>query len=565
MSQLAGVPDPRPPRNLDSPPPLAVTRSFRPFYSPIEVEHLVHLQAQSRASASGGADGPAGEASGGLARKTMSDQRIESLRQLACGFIERIAGRLGFPRRTTATAQKLYHRFHLHFPLSDFAYQDVSLSALLVSAKLEDTLKKLRDIQIAAWQVQNMMDGGSGVGEGDPNTQEAHRPHLIGIERLILQTICFNFNLNRPLDSSPSAPSLPSDTDSLLTLATLSPSASAATSRDAFTHLLRLSSVIPSLPPVLLRPSSPSTDSPLVEEVHKSLTYAAFLLLTDLHRTLAPLLYPPHTCAAACIWTAGFVMATAAARRKAENGSENGTGERDEVVWDDDVLQGWAACCETLEADIDDIAQTLLNLLISLCPPLPTAVSATNGLSVPLNTSPLFSPVSPVEPSQSSSSTGAAKPVATSERDRHLLQTGVPNVFSHPELLSQPISANDLMGVKIQLRKARAAASANDKREREEADSAVEQADEVTLHRSKRWQGLSDGLVEVGRIRDERDQKDRLRAEEKAEKEREKSENDAGAAGGAAGGRRGKTEEERERERRERRERGKPGSVRYRF
>lgn len=193
-----------------------------------------------------------------------------------------------------------------------------------------------------------------------PQTQEAHRPHLIGIERLILQTICFNFNLNRPLDSSPSAPSLPSDTDSLLTLATLSPSASAATSRDAFTHLLRLSSAIPSVPSALVRPSSPSTDSSLVEEVHKSLTYAAFLLLTDLHRTLAPLSYPPHTCAAACIWTAGFVLATAAARRKVENGSENGTGEKDEVVWDEDMLQGWAASCETLEADIDGASSLAL-------------------------------------------------------------------------------------------------------------------------------------------------------------------------------------------------------------
>lgn len=95
MAQLAGVPAPRPPRNQDSPPPLAVIRSFRAFYSPIEVDHLVHLQAQSRASSSGGADGPVGDTGNGLARKIMSDQRIESLRQLACGFIERVAGRLG--------------------------------------------------------------------------------------------------------------------------------------------------------------------------------------------------------------------------------------------------------------------------------------------------------------------------------------------------------------------------------------------------------------------------------------------------------------------------------------
>ena len=47
--------------------------------------------------------------------------------------------------------------------------QDVSIGALLVSSKLEDTLKKLRDIQIAAYAVRSIMDGGSGTAE--PDTQ----------------------------------------------------------------------------------------------------------------------------------------------------------------------------------------------------------------------------------------------------------------------------------------------------------------------------------------------------------------------------------------------------------
>lgn len=91
------------------------------------------------------------------------------------------------PRRTVATAQMLYHRFHLHFPLKAFAFhvsshsliswlsglmrrpikQDVSLAALLVASKLEDTLKKLREIQIAGWQIINIVEGGLGTGEGD--------------------------------------------------------------------------------------------------------------------------------------------------------------------------------------------------------------------------------------------------------------------------------------------------------------------------------------------------------------------------------------------------------------
>ena len=49
----------------------------------------------------------------------------------------------------------------------DRAAQDVAIAALLVAAKVQDTLKKLREIQIAAWQVQNIIEGGTGIGEGD--------------------------------------------------------------------------------------------------------------------------------------------------------------------------------------------------------------------------------------------------------------------------------------------------------------------------------------------------------------------------------------------------------------
>jgi hypothetical protein len=46
-------------------------------------------------------------------------------------------------------------------------WQDVCLSALLVASKLEDTLKKLRDIQIAGYQIKSLQEGGSGQGEPD--------------------------------------------------------------------------------------------------------------------------------------------------------------------------------------------------------------------------------------------------------------------------------------------------------------------------------------------------------------------------------------------------------------
>ncbi|GAA6058448.1 hypothetical protein JCM3770_005083 [Rhodotorula araucariae] len=564
VNALAGVPLPADPAAVDAPGPplLAVTREFRPYYAPLELDHLVHLQAITRQPAHLPHDHPA----------TLSDQRIDHYRQLASGFIERVAARLGFPRRTIATAQQLYHRFHLHFPLTDFAYQDVSLATLLVASKLEDTLKKLREIQIAAWQVSNLLDGGSGIGEGDLAAQEAHRPHLIGIERLVLQTISFNFNLHRSLDPAPAGSLLQEGSnDALLAAAAL---AAPPPTRDAFTYLVRLAHSLPSLPIALVASTSNPTPPPTPAVVFKALTFLAFLLLTDLHRTLAPLSYPPHTCAAASIWLAGFLLAAARA-------GDDGEGD----VWDAETTREWAAQCESAEDDIDDIAQTLVDLLIALCPAPPSSSSLPGGAlggSMSSATSPLFSPAS-ASPSEGGGGGGPTAPLAgtkgaLSDRDKLLVATGAPNAFTHPALAGT-VTVDALTAVKIRLRAARATVPAptpaapgsrkrarpqvaaedaegdvsGDEREREPADAA--------LGRARRWAGLATGLAEVGRLRDERAARERVRAQERAERAREEADAAAGL-GGEAGAR---TEEERERERRERRERLRPASVRYRF
>ncbi|KAG0659513.1 hypothetical protein C6P46_005150 [Rhodotorula mucilaginosa] len=639
--QLVGVPDPsQPPATA----PLAVVRTFRAYYSPLELHHLVHLQAQHPAQAQGQGQ-----------HKQLSDHRIELYRQLAAG-----------PRRTIATAQKLYHRFHLHFSLVEFPYHDVSLAALLVASKLEDTLKKLRDIQIAAYQVSNLLEGGSGLGEGDSAAQEAHRPHLIGIERLILQTICFNLNLHRPLGPAPPDDNDARDADnaaaaraSLILLDhnddETSAAASALTTGDGFRTLFRLAASIPSLPlplrpnPTLAPPPplattdffalpqsqqapAPSSSSSTTvtnaaasgggggdaESDLKSLTRLAYLLLTDLHRTIAPLSYPPHTCAAACIYLAGYLLCSAAAaaaasqqqisdeRAQEEEGRDGGAGAGSGAVWDEEMEQNWAGMCESEPDDISDISQTLLDLLISLCPPPPLlAASSSSASHNPSTSSPhlLISPHSSLaSPSESSSSlTGPnsatnhnnnGKPTTTtttttitSEREKHLLAAGCPNAFTHPALRSPKHSTtvDDLMKVKIRVRAAAAAAAATSKKQQqkrkdlatrdegeekeEEGDVGVGDQTQVgLLKRARRWYALDRGLDDVGRIRDEKDLKERIRAEERSERHQQQQQQQLAAGGGGeAGMGMGPTDQERERERRERRERLKPGSVRYRF
>ncbi|GAA5947409.1 hypothetical protein JCM3765_001665 [Sporobolomyces pararoseus] len=519
--------------------PLSVTRSYRPYYSPLEIDQLSQLQSTSKS------------------QPDLSQHRLNHFRQLACGYIERVGQRIGFPRRTIATAQSLYHRFHLHFPLRDFAYQDVSLAAILVASKLEDTLKKLRDIQIAGYQVANIMEGGTGQSEGDPAAQEAHRPQLIGIERLILQTICFNFTLHKSLTSS----SGPSSSDPLSTLSTpdLVTLSASPTSKDLFSHLLRLSTLLP-----------------LPTEEAKSFTYLAFLLATDLFRTLAPLSYPPHTCAAACLRLTYFLYSPT---------SQVSTG--DPILEESEVGSSWSEKCESRDEDLDEIAQTLLNLLISLCPSPPSSASFASASSF-ANVSPSFSPS---QPSPSESIAGSSSAVAgggtsrQTERDRQLLQTGIPNAFSHEAFSWSPvplsstadaggkgkgksgriITVDELREIKIRVRESgetrrqqqQQQTTSNQKRgiaEGEEGEGTEEQ-------KSKRWKSLitQSGMDEVKRLKSEAEERERYKMEEREEREREKREGAAGV---------GITEEERERERelrRDKRERMKPASVRYMF
>lgn len=93
--------------------------------------------------------------------------------------------------------------------------QDVCLAALYVSTKMHDTLKKPKDILTASYAVrfpEKALKSKTLVREVDVDPQvrslqrpsvrfnevarqalESDRQRLLGIERLIMETICFNF------------------------------------------------------------------------------------------------------------------------------------------------------------------------------------------------------------------------------------------------------------------------------------------------------------------------------------------------------------------------------------
>ncbi|KAL4072990.1 cyclin-like protein [Scleroderma yunnanense] len=241
-------------------------------------------------------------------RGKLSVSQEEKARQQACGFIEAVGSKIGFPRKTIATAQSLYHRFHLFFPRKDFSYHDASLAALYVSTKMHDTLKKPREILMVAYAVRfpELAAKSKTIGgevDMDPMTVEHDRQRLLAVERLILETICFNFTSSLP-----------------------------------FPFVIKLGKKL---------------------GVSKKLIKFAWRLTVDSHRTLVPLMYPPNTVALGCIYTAALLSMM-------ESSSSSDTGDVSDCRIANLLKEkgDWEHTYMAEAEDLEEIAHVLIDLLM---------------------------------------------------------------------------------------------------------------------------------------------------------------------------------------------------------
>ncbi|KAI8057032.1 cyclin-like protein [Syncephalis plumigaleata] len=112
-----------------------------------------------------------------------------------CRFIGQVCRACGFPLTTTSTAMMLYHRFFAVHSLSAYSPQDASVACIFVACKVEETLKRLRDILAIAMQIQRKSNQPIDVASPE---FEAHRQKIINLERLVLQALCFDFRVRHP-------------------------------------------------------------------------------------------------------------------------------------------------------------------------------------------------------------------------------------------------------------------------------------------------------------------------------------------------------------------------------
>jgi CTD kinase subunit beta len=98
------------------------------------------------------------------------------------------------PVKTFDTACTYYHKFRLCFRDAEYSYQDAAMASLFVACKVEDTIKKSKEILCAAYNLKN---------PDKPTTADdkvLEQPHriIIGLERLVLETIGFDFRVRYP-------------------------------------------------------------------------------------------------------------------------------------------------------------------------------------------------------------------------------------------------------------------------------------------------------------------------------------------------------------------------------
>ncbi|KFH40439.1 CTD kinase subunit beta-like protein [Hapsidospora chrysogenum ATCC 11550] len=109
-------------------------------------------------------------------------------------LLDAVRQQLQLPVRTFDTACVYFHRFRLAFRDAEYNYQDAALASLFVACKVEDTIKKSKDILAAAYNVKNPDKPAA----PDDKIFDSPGKIIIGLERLILETIGFDFRTRYP-------------------------------------------------------------------------------------------------------------------------------------------------------------------------------------------------------------------------------------------------------------------------------------------------------------------------------------------------------------------------------
>ncbi|RMD44518.1 hypothetical protein DV735_g515, partial [Chaetothyriales sp. CBS 134920] len=130
-----------------------------------------------------------------LKRVGVTQAREDSMRIAGVQYIDQVRRALKLPVRTFNTACVYFHKFRLVHSDSEYSYLDAAAASLFTACKIEDTLKKSRDILCAAHNLK--IAPPDQLSPDNPIFEPASRT-IIGLERLMLEAAGFDFRSRHP-------------------------------------------------------------------------------------------------------------------------------------------------------------------------------------------------------------------------------------------------------------------------------------------------------------------------------------------------------------------------------
>ncbi|KAH8659192.1 hypothetical protein BGZ60DRAFT_120247 [Tricladium varicosporioides] len=172
------APATRPEIQQPSPAPTPAITGPHPSYIQVAKPYLFQQQLQEQLAALGA-----------------NPSRENTFRLQGVQWINDVRIALQLPIRTFCTACVYYHKFRLNHKDSEYNFQDAAAASLLTACKIEDTLKKSREILCAA---HNLRVGATEHLSPDDPTFEQASKSVIGLERLMLEASGFDFRVRFP-------------------------------------------------------------------------------------------------------------------------------------------------------------------------------------------------------------------------------------------------------------------------------------------------------------------------------------------------------------------------------
>lgn len=133
--------------------------------------------------------------------RSIAEAKEDSLRLQGVQWIDVVRRALQLPVRTYTTACTYYHKFRLAHPPGtqtgdNYLWNDAAAASLLTACKMEDTLKKSRDILAASYNLK-AASAHDHLPSDDPSFEQQSRA-VIGLERMVLEASTFDFRSRAP-------------------------------------------------------------------------------------------------------------------------------------------------------------------------------------------------------------------------------------------------------------------------------------------------------------------------------------------------------------------------------